>query len=51
MEAMQADADAGDARMVNSGKLAPPPTLLSHSVEAGVVGFLHRLNSQLLRTG
>ena len=51
MEAMQADADAGDATMVNSGKLAPPPTLLSHLTEAGLVGFLHRLSSQFLRTG
>ena len=48
MEVMLADADAGDA-MVNSGKLRPPPTrsLLSHSAEAGVVGF----HCQFLRTG
>ena len=45
MEAMQADADAGDARMVNSGKLAPPPTLLSPLSLDG--GWISRFSSQI----
>ena len=44
---MQADADAGDATLVNSGKLAPPPTLLSHLTEAGVVGFSSQIEQSI----
>ena len=45
MEAMQADADAGDATLVNSGKLAPPPTLLSPLSLDG--GWSSRFSSQI----